>query len=125
MQQACFSSGRPIVWIACIIFIALASVALLGVVTRGGFSSLLLPTMTDMFGICPNCFFRNCYPFVYLLRNFHVFENVACSIVGLHLKIPALYIGVFFPAVWGGMKENLFEIFGGHILGDTRSRKKR
>ena len=121
MQQACFSSVRTIACMACMICLALASASLLEVVRRGGFSSHLIPAMTGTIGIFPNIYFRRCSPFIDLLRNFHVFEHVACSLVGIRLKIPALWIGLFCPAVWDIVKENIIELFGGHLLWDARS----
>ena len=64
MQQACFSSGRPIARMAYIFCLALASADLLGVGRRGGFYSLSFPAMNSTVGIFPYWCFRRCSPFV-------------------------------------------------------------
>ena len=104
MQQACFPSVQLIAHMACMFCLAPASAALFGVGRQGGFSSLSLPEMSGTVGICPNECFRTCPPFVYVLLNCHAFEDAACSFVGLNFRIPALYIGLFCPAVWNGVK---------------------
>ena len=65
IQQACFTSGRPIARMTCIYCLALASAACFGVGGRGGFSSLSFPAMTGTVGICPNWSFRNVSTLIY------------------------------------------------------------
>ena len=74
MQEACFSSGRQITWVACICCLALSRAAQLKVRSPGGFSSLLFPAMTRMVGVCPNWSFRSCYTFVDFFCDFHYFK---------------------------------------------------
>ena len=54
-----------------------------------------------------------------------MFKYFAGSRVAFHFKTPALLIGLFYPAVKDGMKDNLVDFFGGNLLGDARSNKKR
>ena len=90
MQQACFCTGISIYWMACIIFIELASAALLGVGWRGVLSSVKFPTMTGMVGLFPVGIFRSFPSFVYLLRNLHGFKHAAFVLVVPYLKVTAL-----------------------------------
>ena len=125
MQQEFTPSGRPISWMAYIFCLALASADLLGVSRRGGFSSLSSPAMACTVGRCHNWCFRRCSPFLDFSRDFYSFKPIAGNVVALHLKISALQISLFFPAVWDDMKENLIEFFGGHLFGGAQSKKKR
>ena len=78
-----FINGRPISWMAYIMFIALASAALLGVGQEGGLSSVTFPAMTGTVGICPKFGgFRRCSSFIDFLLDFHALKNVACVLVG-------------------------------------------
>ena len=104
---------------ACMIFPALSSVALLGVGWQVGFSSFMFPVMTGKVGLCPIGIFRIFNSFVYFLLNVHVFKNVACIFVGPSLKVTVLYIGFLLPQVVGVVEEDLVQFLGVHILGGT------
>ena len=51
LHQACFVTGWPISHMACMIFLALASVALIVVGCQGRFYSLTVTAITGMVGI--------------------------------------------------------------------------
>ena len=90
IYQACFIIGWPIARMACMIFLALSSAALIGVGWRGGFYHLTFPENNGTFGLCPGGDFRRRSSFVDVLRNFHAFKFCACLLVGIPLKVPAL-----------------------------------
>ena len=89
------------------IFLTLVSTALLGVGWRGGYSSLLFPTMNGTICFCPCGGFRRCFSFVDLIRNLNAFTYLACLLVGPPLKVPTLLAGLILPAVRNGMEEDL------------------
>ena len=99
MHQACFFIGRLISWMACVIFLVLASASLLRASWRVVFSSLPLPAMTDMVSFCPVGVFISITTFVKKFRNFYAFKTFAFILVGPSLKTPALYIGLFSPRI--------------------------
>ena len=101
--------------------LVLASADLLGDGRRGGFSSLTFPDVTVTVGICSNWCFRRCSPFVDLFRYFHLLEHSTRLLVGFHIKIPSLKIGLFSPFIWNCMQENLVELFMCRLLGEVRS----
>ena len=74
MQQEYFPSVRPIARMACISCIALVSAACLGVVRRGGFSSLSFPAITGTVGVYPKWIFRIFSAFVDFPCDFRSFE---------------------------------------------------
>ena len=111
-----FHTGQLITWMDCIVSLALARAALLGVGLRGGCSSLFLPSINDTVGFCPLNIFGRCSSFVDYLCDFHALKHLACLLVGPSSKIPSLYVGLFHPRVGDGMKENLVEIFRVHFL---------
>ena len=117
MQHACiFCTGRSIARMACIVFIALASVALIRVGWQGGSSPPFFPSKTGMIRFFPLSVFERCSSFVDCLRALHVLENIVCLLVGPSFKIPSLYIDLFCPLVGNGVKENLFEFFRFHLF---------
>ena len=91
MHNAClFFTVRNISWMACIVYLALASAALLRVGWQFGSSYLLFPANTGTVGFFPLSILIRCSPFVDLLHNFHALEHVACIIVGPSFNIPSL-----------------------------------
>ena len=90
IHQACFFTGRRIVRMVCIFFLALAGVELIGFGWRGGFSYLAFTVMTGTFGFCLVGIVISVTTFVNLLRNVHELEHFECILVGLSLEISAL-----------------------------------
>ena len=90
IHQACFFTGRRIVRMVCILFLALSGVELIGFGWRGGFSYLAFTVMTGTFGFCLVGIVISVTTFVNLLRNVHELEHFECILVGLSLEISAL-----------------------------------
>ena len=90
MHQECFVTGRPIALMSCMGFLDLVSAAILGIGWWGGFYYLMFPDIIGTVGICPGGSFRRCSYFVEFLRNLHALEHLACFLVALPLKSPAL-----------------------------------
>ena len=89
---------------ACIVFLAISSAALIGVGWRGGYSSLFFPTKTGTVRFCPLSILGRCSSFVDWIWYFHAIEHVACILVRPSFKIPYLYVGLFCPPVDDGVK---------------------
>ena len=104
MHQACFITIRPIAFMDCIIFLALASAAILGVGRWVVSDPLSFPAMTGTVGICPvsGCF-RRCYYFVDLPRHIHTLKYITCILVVIPPKVPYLYIGLILPDIRNGV----------------------
>ena len=126
MQQTCiFRTGRSITWMACIVFLVLASTDLLGVGRQGGCSSIFLPTRNGTIGLFQLSIFGRCSSFIYCLQYFHALEHITCLLAGPLFKIPSLYVGLFCPRVGDGVKDNLVQLFSVHFIGDAWSREDR
>ena len=77
MKHACiFCNVWRVYRMAYIDFLVLDSAALLGVVCRGGSSSLFLPTKTFTVSFCQLGIFVRCSSFVCCFSNFHALENI-------------------------------------------------
>ena len=85
-----FFTGRPIAWMACIIFLVLSRATLLGVGRRCRFSSFSCHDITGTVVICPSGYFRRCSYFIELLGSFHPLEPLAGLLVVIPFKLLAL-----------------------------------
>ena len=81
MQHACtFCTGHHIIWMACIVSLALSSIALIRFGRRGGCSSLLITYRTGMGRFCPLGIFGTLSSFLYCLRDLHVLKHFPVSL---------------------------------------------
>ena len=64
------------------------------------------PANTGIVEFCLLGIFGRFYSFLDLIRDVHALKHVVCILVGTSFKIPSLYVGLFFPRVGDGVKED-------------------
>ena len=125
MQQAYFVSSRIIFLIACIYLLALSIKAFLVVWWQGELYSLFFPDVTSTVGIWLVNYFRRCYKFLDLFRNFHSFERITSLCMCLNIEISPLEVRLVGPSIGYGLGHNIFELCFVHILAILRPMERR